>query len=84
MARFAASSAAPAALPGTGTASAVRYVHDKDDLAHRLYVCDHCGEILPTVFEHEDEFNRTPDELELVKLGDLQMAYEAGQEKPLN
>ena len=47
-------------------------------------MCDHCGEILPTVFEHEDEFNRTPDELELVKLGDLQMAYEAGQEKPLN
>ena len=62
----------------------LRYVHDKDDLDHRLYVCDHCGEILPTVFEHEDEFNRTPDELELVKLGDLQMAYEAGQEKPLN
>ena len=47
-------------------------------------MCDHCGEILPTVFEHEDEFNRTPDELELVKLGDLQMAYEADQEKPLN
>ncbi|GBO94944.1 hypothetical protein MESMUL_22980 [Mesosutterella multiformis] len=23
----------------------LRYVHDKDDLDHRLYVCDHCGEI---------------------------------------
>lgn len=62
---------------GTNATRELKYVHDENDLEHRLYVCSHCGEILPTVFEADGAEASAPDELERVVLADLERAYRA-------
>lgn len=62
---------------GTTATKDLSYTHDEKDTSHRLYVCKHCGEILPTVFEAEDAVVAGPDDMERVLLADLEQAYRA-------
>lgn len=62
---------------GTNVTADLKYLHDEKDTSHRLYVCAHCGDILPTVFEAEGAEASAPDELERVVLADLEAAYRA-------
>lgn len=62
---------------GTIATRELKYFHDESDASHRLYVCSHCGEILPTVFEADGAQASAPDELERVLLADLERACRA-------
>ncbi len=44
---------------GSRNSNKLRYIHLEQDVAHRLHVCDNCGEYIPTVFQ--EALNKTFD-----------------------
>lgn len=57
------------AICGDSAVSDLTYIHDENDLNHRLHVCTGCHQVMPTFFAQGDENTYDPDIEGLVLTG---------------